>query len=181
LGLQFVHVSEFKQTTTKEIHTMKKLYWGVLILGIVCSAFPVSVEAQDRGEASLTLAAGKVSVDYGRPSLKGRDINTMISPGQEWRMGSNAPTTLTSDVDLKFGDKLVKKGKYVLLAKLVEKDKWCLLIKDGDTVVAEVPLTYAKAMSSEEQVTIKLEKQGDGGKFLLQWGTFTVTTSFKKA
>jgi hypothetical protein len=173
--------SEFRQTTAKEIETMKKLFWGVLILGIVCSASPASVQAQDRGEASLTIGTSKVSVDYGRPSLQGRDINTLISPGQEWRMGSNAPTTLSTDVDLKFGDKLVKKGKYVLRAKMVQKDQWLLLIKDGENVVAEVPLAYAKAVSSEEQVTIKLWKQGDGGKFLLQWGTFTASTTFKKA
>ena len=158
---------------------MKKLLWRILFLGLACSVLPASLQAQDRGKASLALGSGKVSIDYGRPSLQGRDIYSLISPGQEWRMGSNAPTTLTTDVDLKFGDKLVKKGKYVLRAKLVEKEKWLLLIKQDDTVVAEVPLEYAKADSPEEQVTIKLEKEGDGGKFLLQWGTFSATTTFK--
>jgi hypothetical protein len=160
---------------------MKKLLFEILFLGVVCSILPTSLQAQDRGEATLTLGAGKVSVDFGRPSLQGRDIYSLIKPGQEWRLGSNAPTTLTTDIDLKFGDKLVKKGKYVLRAKLVEKEKWLLLIKQEDTVVAEVPLTYAQAASPEEQVTIKLEKQGDGGKFLLQWGTFTASTNFEKA
>ena len=160
---------------------MKKLLFGILFLGAVCSALPFSLQAQDRGEATLTLDNGKVSVDYGRPSLQGRDIYSLIKPGQEWRMGSNAPTTMTTDIDLKFGDKMVKKGKYVLRAKLVEKEKWTLLIKQDDTVVAEVPLTYAQSGSPEEQVTIKLEKQGDGAKFLLQWGTFTASTTFKKA
>ncbi len=159
---------------------MKKLLFGILFLGVVCSVLPTSLQAQDRGEATLTLGAGKVSVDYGRPSLQGRDIYSLLKPGQEWRLGSNAPTTLTTDIDLKFGDTLVKKGKYVLRAKLVEKEKWLLLIKQEDTVVAEVPLAYAQAASPEEQVTIKLEKQGDGGKFLLQWGTFTASTNFKK-
>ncbi|HVN81403.1 MAG TPA: DUF2911 domain-containing protein [Terriglobia bacterium] len=160
---------------------MKKLFFGVLLLVVLCSVLPSSLQAQDRGEATLTLGTGKVSVDYGRPSLQGRDIYSLIKPGDEWRMGSNAPTTLTTDIDLKFGDKMVKKGKYVLRAKLVEKGKWVLLIKQDDTVVAEVPLVYSQSSSPEEQVTIKLEKQGDGGKFLLQWGTFTASTNFKKA
>jgi len=160
---------------------MKKLFFGVLLLVVLCSFLPSSLQAQDRGEATLTLGTGKVSVDYGRPSLQGRDIYSLIKPGDEWRMGSNAPTTLTTDIDLKFGDKMVKKGKYVLRAKLVEKGKWVLLIKQDDTVVAEVPLVYSQSSSPEEQVTIKLEKQGDGGKFLLQWGTFTASTNFKKA
>ena len=160
---------------------MKKLFFGVLFLAILCPVLPSSLQAQNRGEATLTLGTGKVSVDYGRPSLQGRDIYSLIKAGEEWRMGSNAPTTLTTDIDLKFGDKMVKKGKYVLRAKLVEKGKWVLLIKQDDTVVAEVPLVYSQSSSPEEQVTIKLEKQGDGGKFLLQWGTFTASTNFKKA
>ncbi len=159
---------------------MKKLLLGFFFLGILCLILSAPAQAQDRGEATLAIGGGKVTVEYGRPSLQGRDINTLISPGQEWRMGSNAATTLTTDVDLKLGDKLVKKGKYVLLAKLVEKDKWQLLIKQDDTVVAEVPLVSTKASTSEEQVTIKLVKDGDGGKFLLQWGTFGASATFEK-
>ncbi len=158
---------------------MKKpiLVMMLLLLAIL----PVSAQMQgDRGEATLKVGAGEVSVDYGRPALKGRDINSMISPGEEWRMGSNAPTTLTTDVDLKFGDKSVQKGKYVLKAKLVEKGKWQLMIYKGDTAVAEVPLSSQKASNLEEMVSIKLEKQGDGGKLIIQWGDFSASTGFTK-
>ena len=76
----------------------------------------------------------------------------------EWRMGSNAPTTLSSDIDLKFGDKTVSKGKYVLKAKLIEAGKWHLMIYKEKDLVAEVPLTLGKNSQPVELVTIKLEK-----------------------
>lgn len=159
---------------------------------------------KDRGEASLNIGDGKVSIDYGRPAVAGRDITKMIEPGMEWRMGSNAPTTLSSNIDLKFGDKTVPKGKYVLKAKLIEAGKWHLMIYKEKDLVAEVPLTLGKNPQTVELVTIKLEKtevpmelekdpknsqkltvkgmgNGGAGKFILEWGTLNLSTTFQKA
>ena len=36
---------------------------------------------KDRGQATLNLGEGKVSIDYGRPAVAGRDIAKMIEPG----------------------------------------------------------------------------------------------------
>jgi hypothetical protein len=114
--------------------------------------------------------------------LKGRDIESLIAPGEEWRMGADLPTTLSTDVSLKFGNKVVSKGKYVLRAKLVAKEKWHLLIqKEDKSIVAEIPLNYQKSASPIEELTIKLEKQGSGGKFILEWGKFSISTEFQKA
>ena len=159
---------------------------------------------KDRGVATLKLGEGNVSIDYGRPAVAGRDIAKMIEPGMEWRMGSNAPTTLSSDINLKFGDKTVPKGKYVLKAKLIEAGQWHLMIYKEKDVVADVPLTLGKNSQPVELVTIKLEKteipmsleknpknsqkltvkgmeNGDGGKFTLEWGTLNLSTTFQKA
>ena len=159
---------------------------------------------KDRGEATLKLGDGKVSVDYGRPAVAGRDITKMIEPGTEWRMGSNASTTLSSDIDLKFGEKTVPKGKYVLKAKLIEAGKWHLMIYKEKELIAEVPLTLEKNSQPVELVTIKLEKaeapmeleknpknsqkltlkggkDGNGGKFILEWGSLNLSAIFQKA
>ena len=98
------------------------------------------------------------------------------------RMGADAGTTLNTEVALKFGNKVVDKGKYVLRAKLVAKDQWHLIVQKlaDKAVVAEVPLTYQKADNSVEELTITLEKQGAGGKFTLQWGKLSISTDFQK-
>jgi Protein of unknown function (DUF2911) len=160
---------------------MRKL----ILVSIVMSALVLGVFAQapnKRGEATLTLDGGKVSIDYGRPELKGRDVASMINPGDEWRMGADQPTKLTTDTNLKFGNKVVPKGTYILRAKLVAKEQWHLLIqKEDKTTVAEIPLNYQKTGSPVELMTIKLEKQGNGGRFSLEWGNFSLSTDFQKA
>ncbi|MEW6130493.1 MAG: DUF2911 domain-containing protein [Acidobacteriota bacterium] len=163
---------------------MKKLFSLITLMTIVS----VTVFAQmtgDRGVAELALSGGKVSVEYGRPSLKGRDIEKMLNEqlpvGTAWRMGSNAATTLTADADLKFGKTVVAKGKYVLQAKRAEDQKWILVLTAENQTPVEVPLTFKKSDQSAEMLTIALTAKGKDGKFLLHWGTFTLSTEFKKA
>ena len=159
---------------------MKKIVLILTALGLVAAEI-LAQTAAGRGEAVLDLDGGKVSVEYGRPSLGGRDVKAMIEPGMEWRMGADAATTLTTDVDLKFGNKVVPKGKYVLRAKFVEEGKWRLLIVQDKATVAEVPLTLGNNASAVEKLTIALDKQGSGGKFALSWGNLNISTLFQKA
>jgi hypothetical protein len=138
--------------------------------------------SSERGTADLKMGGGTVSVEYGRPVLRGRNLESMIEPGQEWRMGSNAPTTLTTDIDLKFGDKVVPKGTYVLKARAVSQRDWVLIIQTEEKgAVAEVPLTFEKADRSEEAMNIDLTPEGNGGRFVLHWGDLKLSTGFKKA
>jgi hypothetical protein len=155
---------------------MKKLFLLTILLAL-CGA---CAKAQsDRGTASLDFGGGKVSVDYGRPAFKGRDIESSLPVGAEWRMGMNAATTLTTDVDLKFGDKTVPKGKYTLSAKRAEAQKWVMLIKNQDgNVVAEAPLTFQKLGSATELMTIELKPKGSGASFNLLWGNYSLSTDF---
>ena len=55
-----------------------------------------------------------VSVTYGRPGLKGREISTLVPEGEIWRAGANEATTITFTTDVKFGGKDVPAGTYVL-------------------------------------------------------------------
>ena len=55
-----------------------------------------------------------ITVDYGRPSLKGRGLFSQLREGAFWRMGRNEATVLTSPVDLAFGGTRVAKGAYSL-------------------------------------------------------------------
>jgi DUF2911 family protein len=105
----------------------------------------------------------------------------MLQPGMEWRMGSNAATTLDTNIDLKFASKTVAKGKYVLKAKFVEEGKWLLLVTEDEKTVAEVPMTQGSNSSPVELVTIKLEKQGAGAKLTVSWGSLNVSATFQNA
>jgi hypothetical protein len=158
---------------------VKKLI-STLIAITFCGVLAWAQEA-DRGSAKLSLGGGNVAVEYGRPAIRGRSIDA-LPVGTEWRMGSNNATTLTTDVNLKFADKVVQKGTYVLKAKRADANNWVLLIQTEDQAsTTTVPLTFAKAEPAVELLTIDLKKEGNGGKFFLKWGTFTLSTDFQKA
>jgi hypothetical protein len=164
---------------------MKRLY-ALLTLFSVTTALscfanpPNSVSQDDRGRPVLQLAGNKVEVNHGRPTLRGRNPEEMIQPGQVWRMGANDPTTLSTQGDLKFGDKVIPAGTYVLQAKLVQPKKWNLLIQsEGGSLVAEVPFTLQSLDKPVEALTITLDKKDNGGRMVLQWGTLSLAVDFQ--
>ena len=142
----------------------------------------------ERGTAKVTINGAHVSIDYGRPMLKGRDMLGQLKPGQVWRIGADSPTTLESDKELNFSGTIVPKGKHILLAKLVEPGKWALVFSsksvfqyEESAKVAEVPLAFEDANTSDEMVTLKLTEQGGTGVLEIAWGKMRLTTSFKPA
>ena len=139
--------------------------------------------AQDeRGHPVFQLGSNKIEVDYGRPTLRGRNPEELIQPGQVWRMGANGPTTLTTQASLRFGEKVIPAGKYTLQAKLVEREKWHLLIESEDSsVTAEVPFTLQRINPAVESLTIALEKKDKGVRLSVQWGRLALMTEFQAA
>jgi hypothetical protein len=146
----------------------------------VMVAGPAFAQGNPRGEAKATVAGKVVSIDYGRPSLKGRDMLGQAQIGEAWRMGADTATGLKTDADLSFGTVAVPKGEYVLTATKVAADQWHLnvLAKADRAKVADIPLTPAKLDSSVEMFTIALQGEKDKGSFEMQWGTTALKTTF---
>lgn len=169
-------------------------YFNRMILGI--SAFTLLMlgpslnlaHGNDRGEAKATVGGASVSIDYGRPSLKGRDPMQMMQPGQVWRLGSDAPTTIESDQDLLFGNTRVPKGKHILLARLAEPGKWFLVVSgksanqyEPSAKLAEVPMKLESINDPMQDLTIKLTGEGKQGVIEIVWGTSRLVASFTLA
>jgi hypothetical protein len=145
-----------------------------------CVAAPVFAQGNPRGEAKATLAGKLVAIDYGRPSLKGRDMLGQAQVGQAWRMGADAATGLKTDADLAFGAVNVPKGDYILTATKVAADQWQLniLSKADRSKVADVPLTASKTPASVELFTIDVTGEKDKGELTLSWGSTALATTF---
>jgi hypothetical protein len=156
---------------------MKRIAFAAAVLAVSAPAF---AQMNPRGEAKATVAGKAVTIDYGRPSLKGRDMLGQAQVGQAWRMGADAATTLKTEADLAFGSVNVPKGEYTLTATKVSADQWHLnvLNKADKAKIGDVPLTSGKAAAAAEQFTIDLKGEGNKGQLVLTWGTTTLSAPF---
>ena len=69
--------------------------------------------ASPRAKISQKVGLVNISLDYSRPSKKGRDIFGNIVPfNQIWRTGANQATTISFSDDVKINNQLVKAGEY---------------------------------------------------------------------
>jgi hypothetical protein len=160
-----------------------------LCTGLLCTLVAVGLaQNANRGKAEATINGKQITIDYGRPSLKGRDMFGMIQPGMVWRLGMNAATNIETTGDLVVAGKEVKAGKYTLWAKKTGADTWTIgfhpktgvwglpELKEG--YIAELPLKAGKVAESAEQLTITIaDNKGKCG-VNIHWGTVALTGSF---
>src|SRR5215471_17085765 len=96
----------------------------ILLAGIACA------QSNPRDTAKLTLNGKQISIEYGRPSLKGRKVSDMLGQlpeGEVWRVGADKSTTFKTDADLVFGDLSVPKGEYSMWVRKEAGDAWKLV------------------------------------------------------
>jgi hypothetical protein len=156
----------------------------------VCILLAVSCIAQgSRGKAELKAGAGSITIDYGQPALKGRDMLSQLEVGQFWRMGNNQATVLTSPVDLTFGSTKIPKGAYSLWLKRTAPDKFELVFNsqtgqwgtnhDVSKDVYQVTLNEEKLSNSVEVFKLDLKEAPKGGILALDWGTTKLSAKFQ--
>jgi len=100
------------------------------VLATLALAGPALAQAP-RGAAVTTLGTQKVTIDYGRPALKGRDLAVLMKdlPADRiWRAGENEVTTFTTEGPVSIGGKTVPAGKYSLYVQAAEKGAWALIL-----------------------------------------------------
>ena len=100
-----------------------------LILSLI--AVPGFSQMAPRDTAMTHVSGKTVSVEYGRPSLKGRNITNLTSklgPDRIWRAGSEQVTTFSTEANLRIGDQLIKAGKYSLYLHCPENGAYSLIL-----------------------------------------------------
>ncbi|HSB60558.1 MAG TPA: DUF2911 domain-containing protein [Vicinamibacteria bacterium] len=172
--------------STRLVRLRKAAGW--LSFGMLFASLAAPAAAQGaRGKAEMKAGPGVVTVDYGRPSLKGRDMLTRLQDGSFWRMGMNEATVLTTPVDLAFGATTVAKGSYSLWLKK-EGAKFLLVFNsetgqwgtrhDPAKDVHRVEMKAQTLSSPVETFTIDLEEAAKGGEFALAWGETRLSSGF---
>lgn len=126
-----------------------------------------------------------IKIDYGQPHARGRTVAGALAAdvGKVWRLGANAATALTSDVNLVIGGMAVPKGAYTLFVETIP-GAWKLIINkktgaegleyDASADLAKVALKSRTLASPIESLTIWLIPGADGalkGELRIAWGS----------
>jgi hypothetical protein len=81
-----------------------------------------------RASVTQTIGTTKITVDYHRPGVKGRQIwGGLVPYDKAWRMGANEATTITFSDPVKVEGHEVPAGKYSFFA-IPGRDKWTMII-----------------------------------------------------
>jgi hypothetical protein len=165
----------------------KALGWVGFAVASALLAAPAGAQGE-RGKAELKAGSGAIAVDYGRPSLKGRDMLSELQPGAFWRMGTNQGTVLTTPVGLTFGATKVVKGSYSLWLKKVG-DTFELVFNsqtgqwgsqhDPAKDVCSVALKQEALPTPVETFTMDLKAAPKGGDLSLSWGATELSAGFE--
>ena len=166
-------------TMTSIARSPRCMLW--LALALALSLLSSSLEAQiekpaasPRGKITQKVGLVEVSVDYGRPGVKGRKIFGTLEPyGKVWRTGANASTKVTFAGEVEIEGQPVPAGTYGLYT-IPGKRKWIVILSKNsqrwgaggydeaeDLLRFEVKPTALKDL--RETLTIDFEAFHSGG------------------
>jgi hypothetical protein len=163
---------------------MKKL----LLLLATAAIFSDNGYAQKKASPHDTVTTKDVTVTYGRPYKKGRNVFGGLEKfGQVWRLGADEATTIKFAKPTKFGDKVVPAGTYTLFA-LVDEKEWTFILnsvlgqwgaysydKNKDKDVAYAKAAVTKLETTVEQLTIRF----DDDDMIVEWDNTGVKVKVK--
>lgn len=141
-----------------------------------------------------TIDGANLSIEYGRPYLKGRDENTLMPIGKPWRTGADEATVLTTDKPLKIGSLTLKPGSYTINTEPGESS-WQLLVGtlaapterrpkqwgvpyQPALEIGRVPMTLGKTDAPVEQVTYSIDDTPAGATLRIEWGSKSASVPF---
>jgi DUF2911 family protein len=174
---------------------IKQFSVGVPLVVILVAALAFAQQDKSQrpsppGTAEVTLKGKKITVEYSRPSLKGRKVGQELAPyGQVWRTGANEATSFTTEIDLNIGGVKVPAGKYTLYS-LPSEGTWKLIINkqtgqwgtqyNEAQDLARIDMKKSSLPQPVEQFTISFDKKGENAADLnLDWEKTRVSVTLK--
>lgn len=117
---------------------MKKIAKSTVMLLLItvttANLFKANAQEEDKTKrpsppaiATAKVGTAHLTVNYGQPSVKGREVWGKLVPyGQVWRTGANEATTFETDKDIKVQGKVLPAGKYGFFTVPGEKE-WTIV------------------------------------------------------
>ncbi len=141
-----------------------------------------------RDEVRVSVNGVALTVDYGRPSKRGREIFGGLVPWNSvWRTGANAATHFSTDRDLWFGELVVPAGTYTLWTTFTPDSAYLIINSqtqiwgtqyDSAHDFARIPLERATPDMPVERFTISIDEADEGGVLSFAWGEARYRAAF---
>jgi hypothetical protein len=156
------------------MRTILRTVWLVsLTLGVAGLVWGQAQEKRvsPHEKTSAMIAGNTITIEYGRPYKKGREIFGGLEPlGKVWRTGADEATTFTTGKDLMVGDMHVPAGTYSLFT-IPDKTGWTLILNktakqwgafdyDQKQDLGRTPMQVKTLSAPVEQLTITIEPKG---------------------
>jgi len=163
--------------------------WAV-VPGAQRGLFPGRRRISPHESTSAAIGGAKLSIVYGRPSMRGRTIFGGLVPFDEiWCPGADEATMLTTDRPLQFDGLNLGAGEYSLWMLPTERDWTLVFNSDAHTFhtrhssrddIGQVKLVKATLGSPVERLTFTLERSPAkaGGAIVMTWATTKVSAPF---
>lgn len=178
----------------KNLHVKKLLFAVCLSASALSFAQDYSVPAASpRQKVEQQFSMSKISIDYGRPGVKGRKIFGELVPyGQVWRAGANSSTKITFGQAVNFGGKTVPAGTYGLFIVPTEKEWKVILNKDfqqwgaytydpkQDVVDVTVPVNTLADKQEWFEITLNPTDENSGN-LVIKWDMNQAEVALKPA
>lgn len=117
--------------------TMRKSSCATLVSRLLLFGslvFPSSLSGQLRasalGSVSQTIDGTRITVEFSRPQVRGRDslFGKVVTWGEVWTPGANWATTLEVSRDVKLNGHSVARGKYSVWMVVRQAEDWTLVL-----------------------------------------------------
>ncbi len=154
---------------------------GALAFG--SGAAEAQIKASEAASMSQTIDGTVISMEYSRPTTRGRSqlFGGVIPWGERWTPGANQATTFESNKDVQVSGTTIPAGKYSLWIDVLEEGPWRLVFEpDWDLFHLQHPAP------ATDQILIEFERQRgqpmdallwyfatirqDGGELRMHWG-----------
>jgi len=164
---------------------------ATLVLLTLLTTVVAFSQRNPRATSKIDIAGKFVMIEYGRPSMKGRDLLALAEVGKVWRMGADKSTTYTSDARLSFGKMAVPVGSYSLWLKKVgdqsfelifnkQIGQWGTQYSGSIDDVASIPMNFSEGSEAVEMFTLTLTRgaKANAGELTLQWSKAVLKAPF---
>lgn len=167
-------------------YNMKKL--GILVIAmasLTIGAFAQKFQPSPKSVLTQIVGTTEVTINYHRPGLKGRSMESLAPKGQVWRTGANQATEITFSKNVKMGGQNLTAGTYSIYT-IPGTSEWTIIINEKlswgtqyskEKDVLRFPCKVSTSNQSTETFTIDISdisKDGTIANLELRWGNIVV-------